>query len=161
MKKLPAVSVENLHLEVLTEHGSDIGYAVVWTPSPDHNSRIVAEIICGFSESRMRYEISYLKVNLSLRNCGIGEFTLREVEKIIPDEARYVAFTSITSRGTARLVERVFGPLHKFSYHAATQDGTLADFSDVPEESPGRLLRFSRGPSAYVEWKGLNASLKP
>ena len=97
-----------------------------------------------------RLSVSYLKVMPRFQGNGIATHALEWLRDNLPEDIDYVAFTAITSQGIGRLIERVFGPMHRLNFYAAEQDEPLLSMEHVPAESPQANLRYARGPSGYV-----------
>jgi GNAT superfamily N-acetyltransferase len=100
----------------------------------------------------MDFHITYLKVARRHQGQGVGRLLLEAVKAQIPTHTTKVAFTCVTSQGVARLIERVFGRLYDYEYHAKIQAQQPFRWASVDEMSPQANLRFSRGPNGYANW---------
>jgi GNAT superfamily N-acetyltransferase len=101
------------------------------------------------------FHVTYLKILPRYQGKGVGRLLLEAVKEQIPAHTTRVAFTCVTSKGVARLIERVFGTLYDYDYHNYKKTNELRlpfHWDAMPEMSPQANLRFARGPNGYTEW---------
>jgi GNAT superfamily N-acetyltransferase len=101
------------------------------------------------------FHVTYIKILPKYQSKGVGRLLLEAVKAQISEHTTRVAFTCMTSRGVARLVERIFGTLYDYDYHNYQKTNELRlpfHWDSMEELSPQADLWRSRGPNGFAEW---------